>query len=69
MHQRIEKSGFRAGEYVGYMDGVWRIKKIGDLWEATKQDGTDRFKARTLDKIGEGLDQRATRATAKHLFS
>ncbi len=70
MHQRIEKSGFHAGEYVGYMDGPWRITKGADgLWSARKSDGSDYFRASTLQKIGEGLDQRATRATARHLFS
>lgn len=69
MHNRIEKSGFRAGEYVGYMDGPWRVTKAGNLWEARKADGSDYFRASSLEKIGEGLDQRATRATAKHLFS
>lgn len=70
MHQRIEKSGFRAGEYVGYCDGAWRIFKGPDnLWRAVKNDGRDSFKARTLDSIGTGLDQRANIATGKALFS
>ncbi len=65
MHNRIEKSGFHAGEYVGYCDGPWRITKIGDLWNARKRDGTDSFRASTLDGIGRGLDQRANLATAR----
>lgn len=73
MHNRIEKSGFRAGEYVGYCDGVWRIMKTGDgMWRAVKRDGDphrDVFKARTLDAIGNGLDQRANIAVGKALFS
>lgn len=69
MHSRIEKSGFHAGEYVGYMDGPWRIKKANGLWEARKADGSDFFRASTLEKIGNGLDQRATRAVGKALFS
>lgn len=68
MHQRIEKSGFRAGEYVGYCDGAWRITKSGDLWAARKNDGSDYFRARTLDGIGKGLDERANIATGKALF-
>jgi len=69
MHERIEKSGFRAGEYVGYMDGAWRIKKVApNLWQATKQDGKDLFRASTLDAIGNGLDQRASRATLNAMF-
>lgn len=31
MHDRIEKSGFHAGEYVGYMDGPWRIRAVGRM--------------------------------------
>lgn len=69
MHHRIEKSGFRAGEYVGYCDGAWRIAKTGSgLWEARKNDGKDYFRASTLDGIGNGLDQRANIATGKALF-
>ncbi len=63
MHQRIEKSAFRKGEYVGYMDGPWRITKVegGSLWQARRADGKDLFRASTLDRIGKGLDERATR--------
>jgi hypothetical protein len=68
MHQRIEKSGFRPGEYVGYCDGAWKIRKAGNLWQASKIDGKDFFRARTLDGIGAGLDQRANIATGKALF-
>lgn len=35
MHARIEKSGFRPGEYVGYCDGAWKIRKAGNLWRPT----------------------------------
>jgi hypothetical protein len=69
MHSRIEKSAFNAGEYVGYCDGVWRIAKINGLWRAAKRDGSDSFKARTLDGIGKGLDERANIAVGKALFS
>lgn len=71
MHNRIEKSATRRDEYVGYCDGVWRITKTGDgMWRAVKQNpnGGDNFKARTLDKIGEGLDTRANLATARHIL-
>jgi hypothetical protein len=70
MHSRIEKSGFRPGEYVGYCDGAWRITKTGDgMWRAVKNNGADSFKARTLDSIGKGLDERANIAVGKALFS
>jgi hypothetical protein len=71
MHSRIEKSGFifHAGEYVGYCDGVWKIKRRNDgMWHATKTDGTDSFLARTLDSVGEGLDERANLAVGRALF-
>jgi hypothetical protein len=68
MHSRIEKSGFHPGEYVGYCDGAWRIKKSDNLWEARKADGSDFFRASTLEKIGNGLDQRANVAVGKALF-
>jgi hypothetical protein len=73
MHNRIEKSGFRPGEYVGYCDGVWHIKKEKSggrlLWTARKVDSTDYFRASTLESIGNGLDERANIATGKALFS
>jgi hypothetical protein len=69
MHDRIEKSGFRPGEYVGYCDGAWRIYKRTDgTWQAVKQSGGDAFRASTLDGIGRGLDQRANIANARALF-
>ncbi len=68
MHQRIEKSGFRPGEYVGYCDGAWKVRKDGKLWQASKIDGKDFFRASTLDGIGNGLDQRANVAAGKALF-
>lgn len=68
MHQRIEKSGFRPGEYVGYCDGAWRITKTADGWRAVKNDGKDSFRGRTLDSIGAGLDQRANLAVGRNLF-
>lgn len=69
MHQRIEKSGFHPGEYVGYCDGAWRIRKSGKVWEARKVQGSGFFIGLTLDSIGKGLDERANIATGKALFS
>jgi hypothetical protein len=69
MHTRIEKSGFRSGEYVGYCDGAWRIRKVApNLWQATKQNGADTFRASSLDAIGNGLDQRANLVNARLMF-
>lgn len=70
MHHRIEKSGFHAGEYVGYCDGPWRIRKRADgVWRADKSDGRDSVSARTLDGIGDALEQRATRYSARAMFA
>lgn len=53
---RIEKSGFRAGEYVGYSDsGAWRIKRGGRGWEAYKQAGAGYLTARTLRDLNKSL--------------
>lgn len=69
MHQRIEKSVFHAGEYVGYCDGTWKIyKNRSGLWTAAKNDASDLFSARTLDGIGKGLDERANVAVGRMLF-
>lgn len=68
MHSRIEKSGFRPGEYVGYCDGAWRIKKADGLWEARKNSGADYFRGRTLDEIGRALDERANVTVGRLLF-
>jgi hypothetical protein len=36
-YHNIEKSAFRAGEYVGYAGDVWRIRKCGyGGWEARR---------------------------------
>lgn len=80
--QRIEKSGFRKGEYVGYANGVWLIRKRADgSWVARKRDDPSQgitISARTLreldSKLGnveENLKQnpsrRAPRKSAKSL--
>ena len=33
MHPNIDKSTFRAGEYVGYCNGAQRIRRGGKGWE------------------------------------
>lgn len=33
MHHRIEKSATRKGEYVGYCNGVQRIRRGGKGWQ------------------------------------
>lgn len=69
MHNRIEKSAFRSGEYVGYCDGAWSVRKVASgLWEARKQSGADYFRASSLENIGRGLDQRANLAANRGIF-
>jgi len=37
----IEKSAFRAGEYIGYSNGVWMIRKVSTSygnWSARHRD-------------------------------
>lgn len=51
----VEKSTFRKGEYVGYANGVWRIRKrAGGAWRGDK-DGASVYGA-TLADISSELD-------------
>ena len=60
----IEKSGFRRGEYVGYADGVWIIKRYASgewAWRSQPQDSALYLKhgvrfARTLEELSRKLD-------------
>lgn len=48
----IEKSKFRHGQYVGYCNGVWHIRRNDGGWRATKRDGEfETFFCRTLREI------------------
>ena len=55
-YHNINPSSFRHGEYVGYANGVWRIKRTnGDkTWTAYKDSAA--FTRRTLREISEALD-------------
>lgn len=58
MYHNIERSGFHRGQYVGYDGGgVWRIRKVGKRWMATK-DGVS-FTRTTLKEISEALETTA----------
>ena len=53
---RIEKSAFRKGEYVGYsgMD-VWRIYGGTGAWNAYSRDTAGYLRARTLRELNRKL--------------
>lgn len=55
----IEPSATRAGEYVGYAHGVWRIKR-GETgsWNARKMDGQGYIFTRTLREMNTQLMMR-----------
>lgn len=55
----IDKSAFNKGAYVGYGHGsVYQIKKVGNIWRATKQsgDGPLFFNGASLGEISKKLD-------------
>ena len=64
----IDKSAFRRGEYVGYADGVWRIKRRGSAgWEADRQvrDGHMNYqRAETLGAMSRKLEEYAALHTS-----
>ena len=54
----IEKSGFRAGEYVGYACGtVWRIRRDAKVWRALARDKCvpGYISRRTLAELSDAL--------------
>lgn len=61
-YANIEKSAFRKGEYVGYGDQVYRIRKSGTLkgfWECRGECSKSYFVAEGLDKVSKQLMERA----------
>lgn len=63
----IEKSAFIHGTYIGYACGVvWRIKRVGDQWEAVAQGyykGPNIFRKDTLTDVSKEL----TRLTEEYI--
>lgn len=54
----IEKSAFRPAEYVGYANGVWRIRRSGLGWTARRQDRQGPLiTARTLEIMSQELQK------------
>jgi hypothetical protein len=62
MHPRIEKSGFRKGEYVGYCKGAQRIRRTSYGWQTyALASSAGEFVAasgRTLKELGNELELR-----------
>jgi len=61
MHRLIETSATRKGEYVGYCDGVQRIRKTPNGWETYSlgsSSGTFHLvSGRTLTELGNKLSK------------
>lgn len=55
----IDASGFRRGEYVGYCEGAWAIRRRVGIWRATSPDGRDFIERATLGGISDALEARA----------
>jgi len=57
--KNLEKSTFRAGEYIGFRGrAVYRIRKIGGAWAASNFDNAkDRIVAVSLAAISQKLQQ------------
>ena len=59
MHPNIEKSRFRAGEFVGYCNGAQRIRRGGRGWQTYCLGSSDGVfvsaSARTLFELGGQL--------------
>lgn len=64
-YPNIEKSAFKRGEYVGYCDGAWRIKKdsgSGLWWAYPPQNSAhELFRADTLGQVSATLEDLCTR--------
>ena len=57
----IDKSAFRKGEYVGYADGTWRIRRAAVGWRAQRMSRSlcDVIFAPTLGAISRKLNEYA----------
>lgn len=61
----IERSGFHRGQYVGYANGPWHIRRDGTIWRATRRTNTaplDILTARTLTELSGKLTDYASKA-------
>lgn len=62
--KNLEKSAFRAGEYIGYRGSVvYRIRKTGGAWAASNFDNVkDQIIAASLAAISKKLQQQGASA-------
>ena len=68
-YPNIEKSAFHLGEYVGYGDGVWRIRKSNSSygnWIAYKQNATREEMPLYSFRLSDMSDQLNSLATIKY---
>lgn len=57
-YPNIDKIRNRRGEYIGYANGVWRIRRGKSGWQATKPDDEARvIRADTLAALSVALEQ------------
>lgn len=57
-YHNIEKSAFRPKEYVGYADGVWRIRNESGRWLAMHRERRHApFYRLTLREVSAALDK------------
>jgi hypothetical protein len=59
-YHNIEPSAFRRGEYVGYADGAWRIRKENGQWLAMHSRSSASFYVPTLRDVSIFLDNHIT---------
>ena len=74
-YSNIEKSALHKGEYIGYGDGVWLIKKTNSTygnWVAVRQYAprTERaIYAYRLSEMSQKLSERAAQATTTEPYT
>lgn len=63
----VERSGFHRGEHVAYgtnregAHDVWRVRKIGNRYEATARATGERLSGRTLKEVGAAIEAQSPR--------
>ena len=59
-YHNIEQKKFPVDDYyVGYGNGVWRIRKNGQSWSCYHVKTGKMFIAKNMDKVSERLDEEA----------